>query len=146
MSRKTRTRAGAAETKRGAWIPFRAAKVMIAALALVHAAPGTAISPIYFSRANCGNNESITWDPTQAPYHQITAISYHAWSSGGKAHAISDARTMDNAAKAVHWGEGLNMPLGDYWIVTGIHTWSSGEWWMGIFSISGQSYSQAIDC
>lgn len=94
------------------------------------------------SRANCGNNESITWDKWQRSYKTITASSHHAWNSGNSSHSIMDHRKNDNSAKAIHWGEGAqfkgnpNRPGRDYWIATGSHAWVDQNW-----QYNGSSYN-----
>ena len=96
-------------------------KYSIIAICMALANPTNA-EVTYFSRANCVNNESLTWDPMQTYYPVLIAKSSHKWTGGG-AHSISDSRTWYNSAKAIHWGEGVSTPGGDYWVVTGIHAW-----------------------
>ncbi len=91
-----------------------------------------------FSRANCVNNESITWDWVQVPYLEISAYSYHLLlsSTPTQSHDIFDERYHDNAAKAIHWGEGTSL----YWFVAGMHRWKDYN------SIQGNAVSTAFDC
>lgn len=95
---------------------------MVGAIALLVASPSSAMSLI--SRANCGNNESITWDWTQQNYPEIGVSSRHVWNGAEpENHTIFDVRMNDNAAKAIDWGEGMGTPGGAFWTVGGMHRW-----------------------
>lgn len=71
---------------------------------------------VWFSRANCINNESITWDWPGLNYWLWTN-SYHqkngVWGSGASTGWLYSFR-----AAAVHWGEGASggySVVGDHW-------------------------------
>lgn len=74
----------------------------------------------HHSRANCINNESISWDATKS--HEMETVSYHAYS---KSNPPKDPRHMAVApfnntrrSAAVCWGEGFHE---DGWYVSGTH-------------------------
>ena len=93
------------------------------------------------SRANCGNNESITWDWTQQTYPEIGASSHHVWNGvEPDNHTIFDVRMGDNAAKAIDWGEGMGSPGGPFWTVSGLHRWTDE------FGVTFYGDSFAIGC
>lgn len=70
------------------------------------------------SRANCGNNESITWNALASYWWKV--VSFHNNIYGTQYDHVVDtgwAQTWRQAA--VHWGEA---PLNDHrWIVHGYH-------------------------
>lgn len=113
-------------------------KVALLSLIGLLSAPSRSWSMNLISRANCVNNESITWDPWQTTYDSISVTSRHRWSSVSYEHAEVDYRRRDNAAKAIHWLEGMqvpptesgvNWPSGSHWIVYGNHQWSRYSGW-----------------
>ena len=69
----------------------------------------------YHSRANCGNNESISWDKSK--YHQLFTISQH-FRNGVFQHQYNTGWENTWRSAAVHWGEALP---GSGWYVEGYH-------------------------
>lgn len=67
------------------------------------------------SRANCGNNESITWDATQ--YHDLSTDSKHFKSTQDN-HIVKTGWENTWRSAAVHWGESFTD--GEY-VVSGSH-------------------------
>jgi len=89
------------------------------------------------SRANCGNNESISWDVTKA--WELRTESYHYNVDTNEYHkAGTSAFVLTHRSAAVHWGEPKNS---EYWVVTGIH-WAVNE--KGIVYKLGEE--QVDDC
>ena len=71
----------------------------------------------HHSRANCVNNESISWDFTQN--HNMSVSSDHYYMPDGKlSHFIAGAFENTWRKAAVHWGEA---PVGKDWRVKGTH-------------------------
>ncbi len=71
--------------------------------------------PTYHSRANCGNNESISWDALHS--HIYCTLSDH-YGAGGPFHELNTGWETTRRSAAVHWGEALP---GSGWIVSGSH-------------------------
>lgn len=70
----------------------------------------------FHSRANCGNNESISWDFLKP--HTLATISSHTKIDQSQAtHVISTGKEHTRRSAAVHWNEGFE---GGY-VVTGSH-------------------------
>jgi hypothetical protein len=74
------------------------------------------------SRANCLNNESITWDYTEA--HRLVVVSFHTadyMNRMGQYHRHRMQTFWDTTrrAAAVHWGEGKTSA--GYYLVQGWH-------------------------
>lgn len=77
------------------------------------------------SRANCGNNESISWD-LRTP-HDLAASSVHyhvqgnfnGWSNRPRHTVATGAMYNVHRAAAVHWGE--SAPYSNQWYVQGHH-------------------------
>lgn len=81
----------------------------------------------HHSRANCLNNETISWDLTQS--HMLETISYHAYNLGidipkEPRHSTIDSFKETHRSAAVCWGEGKS---GIGWIVTGRHWMKDGN-------------------
>lgn len=70
----------------------------------------------HHSRANCGNNESISWD-AMAPHFLGVHSSHGLKNNDG--HTISSPQEITRRAAAVHWGEGTD--TGNKWTVKGSH-------------------------
>lgn len=73
------------------------------------------------SRANCLNNESITWDGTR--HHMLDVVSFHTRDYLNKINQYSEHRVEAPwektwRAAAVHWGEGATVGL---YLVQGWH-------------------------
>jgi len=85
---------------------------------------GSAIAGLYglthHSRANCGNNESISWDSLKS--HELETVSYHVYSRSNPPkdpHHMAVASFSDTRrSAAVCWGEGVGE---NGWFVTGKH-------------------------
>ncbi|CAM4422254.1 MAG: hypothetical protein LEGION0403_FIIPPAGN_02722 [Legionella sp.] len=74
------------------------------------------------SRANCANNESITWDHSE--FHRLAVVSFHTADYMNRMGQYEQHRTEDfwattRRSAAVHWGEGTT-PAG-YYLVQGWH-------------------------
>jgi hypothetical protein len=71
------------------------------------------------SRANCVNNESISWDWTK-PRHFQTVSEHWRSDNGGnpwvRQHTIETKSEVGRRSAAVHYGESVSG-----WMVTGIH-------------------------
>ena len=68
------------------------------------------------SRANCVNNESISWDWTA--YHQLWTGSDHFYDNKFQ-HNVSTDNTVTWRSAAVHWKEAY--PTQSHWRVIGVH-------------------------
>lgn len=69
----------------------------------------------YHSRANCGNNESISWDWTHDWVFYTQSDHYNA-RNGSLIHSVYMPLQMTWRSAAVHWGEGKGG-----WKVIGSH-------------------------
>ncbi len=69
------------------------------------------------SRANCGNNESISW---HAGHSYLLWTSSNHWHNGVLQHYVVSSRGFENTwrSAAVHWGEARP---GSGWFVRGYH-------------------------
>ncbi|MGB3434905.1 hypothetical protein [Achromobacter sp.] len=71
-----------------------------------------------FSRANCGNNESISWDRSaDASYWEMAVGSRMSSASLGREHFYEDGPRVDWRVGNVNWFRAF----GGDWIVEGIH-------------------------
>jgi hypothetical protein len=101
--------------------------VAVAASTMLVSAPSQA-GLVWFSRANCINNESITWD-WPGNNHTLWTNSFH-YNRNGWQPVIRTGWEWGYRSAAVHWGEGR----GGGWAVTGHHfeyTWPYGEYLLG---------------
>ena len=78
--------------------------------------------PTDHSRANCINNESITWDATKA--HTFSVVTFHMSDYMDRIgqyskHRLQTGWDVTRRSAAVHWGEGRT-PAG-YYLVQGWH-------------------------
>jgi hypothetical protein len=108
--------------------------VAVAASTMLVAAPSQA-GLVWFSRANCLNNESITWDWPGRNYRMHT--SSHHWNSrSGWEPPIHTGWATGNRSGAVHYGEGLK---GGYYVIGVHHSWNSqyGEIFLGYTPTTG---------
>ena len=77
------------------------------------------------SRANCGNNESISWDLRTLRNLAATSVHYNVegnfsnWESSPQHSVSTTAPSSTHRAAAVHWGE--SAPLLKQWYVKGHH-------------------------
>lgn len=92
----------------------------------------------HHSRANCANNESISWDATRN--HMLEVISMHNPQSGfdKDIHKVENKMHSTWRSGAVHWGEGVNTKN---WIVHGYHYMQDGQ---GKLFIADNT--TAVDC
>jgi hypothetical protein len=67
----------------------------------------------HHSRANCVNNETVSWDLTE--YHELYVVSAHIKDNKFEHWSIVEPSKTWRAA-AVHWGEGKGG-----WVVEGTH-------------------------
>jgi len=94
----------------------------------------------HFSRANCLNNESISWDNSKSQkmyvsstHRWITDTPYqvhlqHTIASGWQ--TVPAGGNPFDGAKAIHWGEGITqLPGGNRWYVEGRHTYKYLYFW-----------------
>jgi hypothetical protein len=72
---------------------------------------------IWFSRANCANNESITWDWPGNNYTLRTRSFHTNLDTNHKHDVIADWDTFF-WSRAIHYGEGFGQ---GNWLVTGNH-------------------------
>jgi len=99
------------------------------------AAPAAQAELTWFSRANCFNNESISWDWIWNDYYWLLTFSNHYHSAG--AHQVSKGWEYTWRSFAGHPGEGTS----GGWYVEGYHyTWD--DYWG--FSYLGST--AAVDC
>lgn len=91
------------------------------ALLVLACVPSSHAALTLFSRANCINNESITWDPFFGSYWLWT-YSWH-WQYGVYQHNLATGWEYTWRSAAIHWGEGFS----GGWLVQGGHwMWVSG--------------------
>ena len=83
------------------------------------------------SRANCGNNESITWQANGNFYSRI--ISYHNYDHEQKCF-IDTGKVFTWRNAAVHWGEAPNIINGK-WAVFAYHI---------LYSTNGMPYTWTV--
>lgn len=88
----------------------------------------------YHSRANCVNNESISWDATS--YHELLTVSDHLY-RGRVIHSLASGWEDTWRSANVHWGEAAP---GAGWHVQAGHYISYG----GTVRLLG--YTTADDC
>jgi hypothetical protein len=83
----------------------------------------------HHSRANCGNNETISWDALTE--HMLEVVSYHVKNINGYyygGHTEVDAFRNTWRSAAVCWGEGKDAPIpSNFWIVQGYHWMKDGK-------------------
>jgi hypothetical protein len=91
----------------------------------------------WHSRANCGNNESISWDARWE--RTYITLSQHVHPEYGIAHEIITQLEDTIRSAAVHWGEAFP---GNSWQVFGTH-WMIDED-TGLEKRIGETY--ATDC
>ena len=72
---------------------------------------------IWFSRANCVNNESISWD-WPGNNHTLYTRSFHTNLSTNQRHDLNTGWNTYFRSGAVHWGEGFGQ---GNWLVNGNH-------------------------
>ncbi|QYF95561.1 hypothetical protein KY495_10655 [Massilia sp. PAMC28688] len=102
---------------------------LVLAAAAMSAASKAQAGLVWFSRANCINNESISWDWPGKVYRLHT--SSHHWNSRtGWEKPIHTGWESSNHSGAIHWGEGLK---GGYYVIGVHHSWNShyGEIFLG---------------
>lgn len=84
---------------------------------LLYAAPSQA-GLVWFSRANCVNNESITWDWPGTSYW-LWVDSWHYWFRSSTWEPNNRSGWVQSyRAAVVHWGEGFTggaYVVGDHW-------------------------------
>lgn len=93
----------------------------------------------HHSRANCINNETISWDATNSWY--MFVISHHInYLTNDVIHTLGDHESnrfmRTKRAAQLHWGEGIEggwAVLGEHWILDD-----------GIYKLAQQEY--VIDC
>ena len=104
-----------------------------------------------FSRANCSNNESITWQyPVVNANRWWRVISTHRRSAIGwgseEVHSVDSGWGLTWRSAAVHWGEGASGMYGPRrWFVVGQHY----EFFPGAIGIAGArmiAYTTATNC
>lgn len=74
------------------------------------------------SRANCVNNESITWDASG--FHELSVVSFHIADYMNRVgqyskHRLEETWNYTRRSAAVHWGEGYT--AFGYYLVQGFH-------------------------
>lgn len=96
----------------------RLKKFIVCALlgsSILYSAPSSA-SPVWFSRANCINNESITWDwPGNSQWFWTNNYTYR---NGAWEPTIATGWEYTYRSAAIHWGEGVYggaFVVGDHW-------------------------------
>jgi hypothetical protein len=72
------------------------------------------------SRANCGNNESISWDATHT---WVLATETFHYLNGSLVHLVGSGWENTWRSAAVHWGEGT----GGYQVIGYHHIWRAGD-------------------
>jgi hypothetical protein len=78
--------------------------------------------PTHHSRANCINNESISWDNKNA--HNYAVVSFHTpnYLRGDlPAHRIETPWAYTRRQAAICWGEGNGLHTPNYYLVNGYH-------------------------
>jgi hypothetical protein len=103
-------------------------RAAVAASTLLAAAPSQA-GLVWFSRANCINNESISWDwPGRNQW--LWTNSFHWNGSVGWEPTIRTGWEDSYRSAAVHWGEGVK---GNYYVIGHHFNWDTtyGEHFLG---------------
>ena len=102
--------------------------------ALLVAVPSQA-GLMWFSRANCGNNESISWD-WPGRNHTLWTNSFHWDGRVGWESPIRTGWATTYRSAAVHWGEGVR---GNYYVIGAHYDWDAtyGEHFLGYTPTTG---------
>lgn len=92
------------------------------------------------SRANCVNNESITWDGTS--FHMLDTVSFHTRDYLNRIGQYSKHRVETTwegtwRSAAVHWGEGATVGL---YLVQGWHWEAKGS------AVILRATTSVVDC
>lgn len=105
--------------------------------AAINAHAGMA-APTAHSRANCGNNESITWFAFAEYNWRVVSFHNYNWNHPGQGyHYIDTGMAQTWRQAAVHWGE--SAPGGTY-LVDGFHYFLyAGREWLDV-------NTRATDC
>lgn len=92
-------------------------KAILTILLLVfsHSANAGLIAFTMHSRANCGNNESISWHAGHS--YWLRTLSAHYTEDGESYHTQDTSKEYTWRSAAVDWGEGIS----GQWIVYGFH-------------------------
>lgn len=93
---------------------------MLLFTAIAHTAPSQA-GLVWFSRANCANNESISWDWPGNNYWLWT--NSHHYKNGKWEPVVQTGWEFTYRSAAVHWGEGFS---GGYFVVGNHYRWMPG--------------------
>lgn len=89
---------------------------IVSLLILASTSHAGVIEMTHASRANCGNNESVTWDLRY--YFDSWVNSEHFNAKNGRlVHAMSSGWAFNYRNGQVHWGESF----GGGWLVRGTH-------------------------
>lgn len=106
----------------------------VAASTLLVAAPSQA-GLVWFSRANCINNESISWD-WPGRNHTLWTNSFHWNGAVGWEEPIRTGWATGYRSAAVHWGEGTR---GNYYVIGTHFDWDTryGEHFLGYTPTTG---------
>ena len=78
---------------------------------------------IFFSRANCVNNESITWDWPGNNFWLFTFGQHYDYQRGAWEPMLSTGWEYTYRSAAIHWGEGFR---GGYYVVGDHYMWVTG--------------------
>lgn len=103
------------------------AAIAVSASVMLVAMPAQA-GMVWFSRANCINNESITWD-WPGRNHTMWTNSFH-WNGSAWEAPIRTGWATGYRSAAVHWGEGTK---GNYYVIGAHFNWDTryGEHFLG---------------
>jgi hypothetical protein len=112
--------------------------VAVAASTMLVAAPSHA-GLVWFSRANCINNESISWD-WPGRNHTMWTNSFHWDGAVGWEPTIRTGWATGYRSAAVHWGEGRK---GNYYVIGSHFDWDKvyGEHFLGYTPTTGCNLS-----
>jgi hypothetical protein len=105
------------------------ASIAVAASTMLVSAPSQA-GLVWFSRANCINNESITWDWPGNTYQLWTSSSHYNYRTARWQPAIITGWEWTYRSAAVHWGEGYSggwYVEGNHWRYMPYGMWKLGQ-------------------
>jgi hypothetical protein len=110
-------------------------EIALASIILIGLSSGEACAGFYkttvHSRANCLNNESITWWNGH-PY-DWRVVSIHKHTPTGQMHMVDTGYVVNDRVAAIHWGEGVHAGF----VVWGYHYlkgWGGGMYFASTYA------------
>ena len=102
---------------------WRSAVARVTAACAISLAQDASAGLTFFSRANCVNNESISWDWPGNNYWLWTYGYHFDYYRGAWEPTLATGWEYTYRSAAIHWGEGFR---GGYYVVGDHYMWISG--------------------